>query len=187
MTLDFDAAIRQSIEAKKSLSKEDITAASKIIIESLKKGGKVLLCGNGGSAADAQHMAGELVGKFKMERKALAAVSLSTDTSILTALANDYGQEIIFSRQVEALGKKEDVLVAFSTSGTSPNIIAAVLQAKKSGMHVIGFTGSKGEKLKKLSDVCVMVASDDTPRIQEAHQLAYHLVCALVEEELFKK
>ncbi|MFH1402717.1 MAG: D-sedoheptulose 7-phosphate isomerase [Candidatus Altiarchaeota archaeon] len=177
--------IEESINAKKTINAGDVESAAELIISVYKSGGKVLLCGNGGSAADCQHIAGEFVGRFKKERRALPAVSLSTDTSILTALANDYGVDVLFSRQVEALGSEGDVLMAFSTSGTSPNIIAAVEKARERGMKVIGFTGSKGGKLKALSDVCVMIDSSDTPRIQESHITAAHIICGLVEESIF--
>ncbi|MBD3387538.1 MAG: D-sedoheptulose 7-phosphate isomerase [Candidatus Altiarchaeales archaeon] len=175
----------ESIKVKEKLSPEDIAAAADLITEAFNSGGKILLCGNGGSAADCQHIAGEFIGRFKKERDALPAISLSTDTSILTALANDYGGDIIFSRQVEALGREGDVLVAFSTSGTSPNIIKAAEAARDRKMKVIGFTGANGEKLKKLSDVCIMAGSKDTPRIQEAHITAAHIICGLVEANLF--
>ncbi len=177
--------VADSVEALEKLSADDIVAAAELIVETFRSGGKVLLCGNGGSAADCQHIAAEFVGRYKMERNALHAVALTTDTSILTALANDYGGGVIFSRQVEALGVEGDVLLAFSTSGTSPNVLKAVESAKKKGMMVIGFTGSKGKKLAGLSDVCIMVDSEDTPRIQEGHITAAHVVCGLVEEELF--
>jgi D-sedoheptulose 7-phosphate isomerase len=177
--------IEESIEAKKKLPLKEIEAAAKLIIESYKLGGKVLLVGNGGSAADCQHIAGELVGKFKKKRDALMAVSLTTDSSILTALANDYGGDVIFSRQVEALGEEGDILMAFSTSGTSPNILKAIEAAKKKKMKVVGFTGQKGAEFKSASDICIMVASQDTPRIQESHITAAHIICGLVEEALF--
>jgi len=174
--------IEESIEAKKRLPVKDIEDAAKLITAAIKSDRKILLCGNGGSAADCQHIAGELVGRFKKERKALPAISLATDTSILTALTNDYGGEVIFARQVEALGAEGDVLIAFSTSGTSPNILRAVEAARKKRMKVVGFTGSKGGKLKAASDVCIMAASDDTPRIQECHITAAHIICGLVED-----
>jgi len=177
--------IRASIDAKGKLSVEDIAAAADTIASALTAGKKILLCGNGGSAADCQHIAGEFVGRFKKERAAWPAVALSTDTSVLTALTNDYGVDIVFSRQVEALGQEGDVLMAFSTSGTSPNVIKAVEEARKRKMMVIGFTGSRGAKLKSLSDVCIMAASDDTPRIQECHITAAHIICGLVEDALF--
>jgi len=176
--------IEESAKAVKALSAQEIIVAKDIIAKAMSSGGKLLICGNGGSAADAQHMAGELVGRFKMERKALTAISLSTDTSILTALANDYGAKAIFARQVEALGTDGDVLLAISTSGTSPNIIAAVEQAKKTGMKVIGMTGAQGGKLKEMSDATITSASSDTPRIQEAHATAIHLLCQMLEAQL---
>jgi D-sedoheptulose 7-phosphate isomerase len=177
--------IQASVDAKKRLSHEDIAEAAHVITAAFLAGNKVLLAGNGGSAADCQHIAGEFVGRFKKERKALPAIALSTDTSILTALLNDYGPEIIFSRQVEALGAEGDVLIAFSTSGSSPNILKAAAAARAKGMKVIGFTGSKGAKLKAKSDVCITAASDDTPRIQECHTTAAHIICGLVEDALF--
>lgn len=174
-----------SIAALSSIGADDVVEAARLIASCLKEGGKVLLAGNGGSAADCQHIAGELVGRFRKERSALPAISLATDTSVLTALTNDYGGKIIFKRQVEALGAEGDVLIAFSTSGTSPNILEAVDEAKKKGMKVVGFTGKGGEKLRKESDVCIIVDSADTPRIQEAHITAAHIICGLVEESLF--
>ncbi|MCX6695743.1 MAG: D-sedoheptulose 7-phosphate isomerase [Candidatus Altiarchaeota archaeon] len=182
------AQLGESVRVKEALKSQagEIEAAVSIILNAFKSGGKVLLCGNGGSAADCQHMAGEFVGRFKKERKALPAMALSTDTSILTALTNDYGGEIIFSRQVEAHGRKGDVLIAISTSGSSPNIMLAIDAAKSLGMKVIGLTGSKGEKMRKACDLCIMVPSSDTPRIQESHLAVEHIICGLVERELFK-
>ncbi|MBU0762826.1 MAG: SIS domain-containing protein [Candidatus Altiarchaeota archaeon] len=179
--MEVKKSIDKSIRAIKSLREEDILEAADIVVSSIKNGGKLLLCGNGGSAADCQHISGELVGKFRYQRMALPAISLSADTSILTALANDFGADEIFRRQVEALGEKGDVLFALSTSGTSPNIISAVDEARKKGLKVVGFTGSKGSKLKSLCDVCIMAESEDTPYIQEAHAVAYHLICGIVE------
>ena len=161
---------------------EPIVGAARMITESLKAGGTVYLCGNGGSAADAQHIAGELMGRFKRERKALAAVALSTDTSILTCIANDYAYEKVFSRQVEALVKKGDVLWAFSTSGTSPNIIAAVKSAKEKGAGVLAFTGRAKSELEQLADICFCAPNESTARSQEIHQIAYHVICDLVEQ-----
>jgi len=161
---------------------EPIAAAARMITESLKAGGTVYLCGNGGSAADAQHIAGELVGRFRRERKALAAVALSTDTSILTCIANDYAYEKVFARQVEALVKKGDVLWAFSTSGTSPNIIAAVKSAKEKGASVLAFTGRAKSELEQLADICLCAPNESTARSQEIHQIAYHVICDLVEQ-----
>ena len=154
------------------------------IIAAYKKGGKVVLCGNGGSAADAQHLAGELVGRFKLERQAMPAIALTTDTSILTALANDYGYETVFSRQVEALVNENDVVIAISTSGNSPNVIAAIETAKRKGAKTIGLTGASGGRLAEAAQLALEVPSDDPPRIQEAHITIGHIVCELVEKAL---
>ncbi len=156
---------------------------SKTIINSLNKNGCIYLCGNGGSAADAQHIAGELIGRFKKDRKALPAVALSTDTSILTCISNDFSFEDIFSRQVEALLKPSDVLWALSTSGKSPNIISAAKLAKEKGAKVIAFTGKPGSKLEEISDLCLSVNTDASSNAQEIHQLAYHIICELIENE----
>lgn len=163
-----------------------LPAAAKLLIDSLEAGGCIFICGNGGSAADAQHIAAELVGRFRRERKALPAVALTTDTSALTAIGNDYGFEHIFSRQVEALVKKGDVLWAFSTSGTSKNILAAVSSAKKKEAKVLAFTGKPKSPLEKLSDVCVALGGT-TATVQEIHQVAYHILCDLVEEHFAHK
>jgi D-sedoheptulose 7-phosphate isomerase len=146
---------------------------------------KILIAGNGGSAADAQHFAGELVSRFYFDRPALAAIALTTDTSILTAIGNDYGYETIFSRQVQGLGMMEDVLIAISTSGNSPNILRALQQAKQQGLTTIGLTGRTGGKMKSLCDICLCAPSDSTPRIQECHLVLEHILCAWIEEELF--
>ena len=161
---------------------ETIASIAQAITEALMQNGTVYLCGNGGSAADAQHIAGELVGRFRRERKALAAVALSTDTSIITSIANDYAYENVFSRQVEALVREGDILWAFSTSGTSANIIAAVHAAKKKGTRVIAFTGTINSKLEQIADICFCADSESTARSQEIHQLGYHIICDLVEE-----
>lgn len=169
----------------KETAQQAASAAQKIT-DCLKKGGKLLICGNGGSAADSQHFAAELSGRYKKERKALAAVSLTTDTSALTAIGNDYGFERIFARQVEALGKKGDVLIALSTSGNSPNVLEAIGAAKKQGMAVIGFAGASGGKMKPLCDICICVSSQNTPRIQEAHITLIHIICEIAENEFAK-
>ncbi len=161
---------------------ETIAAAAGAIIKAIKQNGTVYLCGNGGSAADAQHIAGELVGRFKRERKALPAVSLSTDTSILTSIANDYSYKNVFARQVEALVKEGDILWAFSTSGSSANVIAAAKLAKKKGACVLAFTGKTNSPLERIADICFCAANESTARGQEAHQLAYHIICDLVEQ-----
>jgi len=162
----------------------DIEKAIEIIIGALKKGGKLILCGNGGSAADAQHIAAELVGRFKEERKALAAIALTTDTSILTAIGNDYGYKYVFKRQVEALANKGDILLAISTSGNAPNVIEVVELANKIGLKTIALTGGSGGKLAKAATLSIIVPSVKTPRIQESHIAIGHIICELVEETL---
>ncbi len=161
-----------------------IEAIAKLIIKSLKKGGTIYICGNGGSAADAQHIAGEMIGRFMRERKAMAAVALTTDTSVLTSVGNDYGYDSIFVRQVEGLIRKGDVLWVLSTSGSSPNVIAAAKLAKKKGAKVAAFTGRSGSKLEKIADACFCAADKASCRSQEIHQLAYHIVCDIVEAEM---
>lgn len=154
--------------------------------EALKSGNKVLFCGNGGSAADAQHLAAELIGRFQKERRSLASVALTTDTSILTAVANDYGYDEVFARQVEGLGRSGDVLIGISTSGNSANVVKAALKARDTGMHTIAFTGEGGGKLKDICDITFAVASKVTARIQEMHIMVGHIICELVEEEYDK-
>lgn len=160
---------------------ETIAVIADAITRTLEQNGTVYICGNGGSAADAQHIAGELVGRFCRERKALAAVALSTDTSILTSIANDYAYERVFARQVEALVRRNDILWAFSTSGTSANVLAAVETAKDRGARVIAFTGRSNTRLEQMADLCFCADSESTARSQEIHQLAYHIICDLVE------
>jgi len=160
---------------------ERVAAVAEAIIRALEHNGTVYLCGNGGSAADAQHIAGELVGRFRRERKALAAVSLSTDTSIITSIANDYAYENVFARQVEALVREGDILWAFSTSGSSASVIAAAESAKQKGAYIITFTGTNNSKLEQIADICFCADSESTARSQEIHQLAYHIICDLVE------
>ncbi len=160
---------------------EAIAAIAEAIVRSLEQDGTVYLCGNGGSAADAQHVAGELVGRFRRERKALAAVALSTDTSVVTCIANDYSYEKVFARQVEALVRKTDVLWAFSTSGSSANVIAAAEAARKKGACVVAFTGRSNSKLEQMAEICFCAESESTARSQEIHQLAYHIICDLIE------
>jgi len=151
------------------------------VIASLRSGGKVLLCGNGGSAAQAQHIAAEFVGRFKRERQALASISLTTDTSILTSLGNDYGYDLIFARQVESIGSSGDVLIALSTSGNSPNVLKAVEIAKSKKIKTAAFTGLKGGKLGDATSLVFRASSDDTSHIQEAHIAALHALCDVVE------
>lgn len=149
----------------------------------LATGNKILFCGNGGSAADSQHIAAELIGRFQKERRSLAAIALTTDTSILTAVGNDYGFEDLFSRQVEGLGRSGDILIGISTSGNSKNVVKAVEAARNVGMHTFAFTGESGGKLAELCDLTFAVPSKVTARIQEMHILAGHILCELVEEE----
>ena len=179
----FDKNIELHRVAKEQLSPQ-IARAADLIIEALKQGHKLLLCGNGGSAADAQHIAAELVGRFKKERRGLPAIALTTDTSIMTSIANDYWYDLLFARQVEALGDKGDVLIAISTSGNSVNIIRAVETAKFKGLKTIGFLGSDGGKLKDLVDLPLIVSSQESDRIQEVHILIGHLLCHLVDAHI---
>lgn len=159
----------------------DISLAVEMIVNSMKVGGKLMLCGNGGSAADSQHIAAEFTGRFIKDRKPLPAMSLTTDTSALTCISNDYSFEHVFSRQVEALGKKEDILIGISTSGNSINVIKAFEIAKLQGIKTIGFLGNKGGKIKSLSDVSLLIPSNVTARIQEAHIFIGHIICQNVE------
>lgn len=161
---------------------EQIEAASQILIQTLQQGGKILLCGNGGSAADCQHIAAEFVVRYELKRKALPAIALTTDSSILTAHANDIGFETVFSRQIEALGNEKDCLIAISTSGKSPNILKAVDAAKRKGLSVIVLSGCKGGDLANLANISIIVPSDITARIQEAHILIGHWWCGVVEQ-----
>lgn len=182
--------IRESIKVKEAviikLSK-DIKDTASLIAVSLKKGGKVILFGNGGSAADAQHIAAEFIGRFKLERQALASISLTTNTSVLTSIANDYGYEEVFSRQLEGIASKNDIAIGISTSGNARNVITGLLEAKKLGLKTVALTGSGGGEMANIADISLAVPSDNTPRIQEAHIVIGHVICELVEENLFKK
>ncbi len=183
------AKIEESIEVKEALHQSqaaNIEKAAKLIIASLRGGGKILIFGNGGSAADSQHMAAELVGRFKKERAAMAAIALTTNTSTLTALANDYGYDATFSRQIEALGKEDDVAIGLSTSGNSKNVIAALNKAKSLKIKTIGLTGASGGAMKDICDVMITVGSKNTPRIQESHIMIIHILCELIEDSLTK-
>ena len=184
--------VRRELEESASIKRllaenltDTIVEAAWIIINAYKADKKVLLIGNGGSAADAQHIAGELIGRLKMEREALPAIALTANTSVLTALANDYGYDKVFSRQIEALASAGDVLIAITTSGTSPNVVEAVKTAKSRGVITIALSGRSGGKLKELADLTIMVPSDNTQRIQESHITVGHIICHLVEKELF--
>lgn len=161
-----------------------IESAATLASSSLMRGGKILLCGNGGSAADAQHMACELVGRFLKDRKALPAMALHTNTSDMTAIGNDFGFDHVYARQVEAFGNAGDVLIAISTSGNSQNVLEAASVAKSKGMAIIGLTGENGGKLKDHSDIWLGVPSNQTPRIQEVHILIGHILCELIENAL---
>ncbi|MBI3418609.1 MAG: D-sedoheptulose 7-phosphate isomerase [Proteobacteria bacterium] len=163
---------------------EEVNKAAQLSLQTLKAGGHLFFCGNGGSASDAQHIAAELVGRFMKERRALAATALHANTSTLTAVANDYSYDVIFSRQLEGLAKKGDVLFALSTSGNSKNVLKAAETAKAMGLKVIGLTGSKGGKLAELCDLCLKVPSDHTPRIQEMHIAVGHVICAIIDDAI---
>ena len=183
------AQFAESIEVKQRVLETEIgtlTQIAEILVAALRRGNRVLLCGNGGSAADSQHIAAELVGRFGRERAALPAIALTTDTSILTALANDYSYADVFARQVEAWGSPGDVLVGISTSGNSPNVLKAMRTARERGMHTIGLTGESGGQLPEVADACFRVPSRSTSRIQESHITAGHALCEMIERELFE-
>ena len=179
--------IRASIAAKEAVLNSLVPAIEKAagaILRCIQSGNKVLFFGNGGSAADSQHLAAELVGRYERERRGLAAVALSTDTSILTAVGNDYGFDKIFERQIEALGKKGDVAVGISTSGDSPNVIRGIEKAKGLGLFTVALLGRTGGKLKSLADLALVVPAEKTARIQEAHLMIGHILCERVDELL---
>lgn len=184
--------IQESINVKvEVLANESLLSTVKdcvdLMVSAFERGKKVLFCGNGGSASDAQHLAAELTGRFYTDRDALPAEALHCNTSYLTAVANDYSYDVIYSRLLKGIGNAGDVLVGLSTSGNSENIIKAFEVAKEKGMHTIAFTGSTGGKLKDISDYLINIPSDDTPRIQECHILLGHIICQLVEEIYFKE
>ncbi|MBN1360823.1 MAG: SIS domain-containing protein [Sedimentisphaerales bacterium] len=188
MTTGAIQSIQRAIDIHKAMvarfegeAPETVRAMAETIVQAIRAGGTVYLCGNGGSAADAQHIAGELVGRFRTERRALPAVALSTDSSVLTSVANDYGYDQTFARQVEALVGKNDVLWALSTSGVSPNVIEAVELARRRGARVIAFTGRPDSNLEALADLCLCAEAELPAHSQEIHQLAYHIICDLVE------
>ena len=185
---ELDKAVRnmQALAADAAMQAQ-LEQAVTLCVEALRGGRKLLFAGNGGSAADAQHWAGELVSRFYYDRPGLAAIALTTDSSILTAIGNDYGYDYTFARQVEALGRGGDVLIAISTSGNSPNILRAADAARARGIRVIGFTGESGGKLAPLADICFRMPSGETPRIQEGHELIGHMLCALVEAEMYPR
>lgn len=180
----------ETVHSRMASSEEFVSSITETAVmcrTALRMGNKILLAGNGGSAADAQHLAAELVNRFNYERPAIAAISLSTDTSVITSVGNDSGFESLFSRQVEALGKSGDILILLSTSGNSPNIVKAAISGKEMGMVVAGFTGMKENRLADLSNIVIKVPSDSIPRIQEGHILAGHILCDLIEAEIHPK
>lgn len=164
----------------------EVEAAAQACINSINGGGKILLAGNGGSAADAQHIAGEFVSRFAFDRPGLPAIALTTDTSILTAIGNDYGYEKLFARQVQAHGQKGDVFIGYSTSGKSPNVLLAFEEARSRGLICVGFTGNRGGAMRDLCDYLLEVPTADTPKIQEGHLVLGHILCGLVENAIFK-
>lgn len=180
---EFRAHISTAQESLDLLEKP-VNESLTLITNALTQGNKLMICGNGGSAADSQHLAAELSGRYKKERKAIAALALSTDTSAITAIGNDYGFDYIFSRQLEALAKEGDVLLAISTSGNSANILNAIQKAKTLRCKTIGLSGKGGGMMKEWCDVNIIIPSDDTPRIQEIHILIGHVLCHLIEERL---
>jgi D-sedoheptulose 7-phosphate isomerase len=182
-------AVQQAVEALQAITPEHQEVIAQMagrLVEALRGGGKILVCGNGGSAADAQHIAGELVGRFRRDRKPLACLALSTDTSIITAVGNDYAFGDIFSRQVDALGRGGDVLLALTTSGNSPNVLAAARAARARGMIVLAMTGRSGGALAGLAELGFMAPADRADLAQQLHQVAYHIICDLVEEAFAK-
>ena len=184
MKNEIKSIIEESIETNKltqSLSPQ-IEKAANLIIDALKKNKKILIAGNGGSASQASHFAAEFIGRYKIERKGLPCIALTTDTSILTAWSNDYNFETVFERQIEALANAGDVFIALSTSGNSKNLIKAIETARKLNVHVIGLLGKDGGKMKNTPSVEIIVPSDNTPRIQEAHLMILHIICELVEK-----
>ena len=187
ITRHFQDSIDTKLRVGSALTPH-IAAASHAMVDCLKKGGKIVSCGNGGSAADSQHFAAELVGRFEREREELAAIALTTDSSILTAVANDYSFDEIFSKQVRALGKAGDILFAISTSGNSKNVVAAIEAAHLKGMHVVGMTGRNGGRIANLmrqGDVLLNVDSQVTTRIQEVHLLTLHCLCDAIDNLMF--
>jgi D-sedoheptulose 7-phosphate isomerase len=184
--------VKNSIEIKQKLLEDDalmalIQEVSEKTVEIYRNGKKTLIAGNGGSAADAQHIAGEFVSKFYFDRPGLPSIALTTDTSILTAIGNDYGYEKLFARQIQANGVEGDMFIGISTSGNSQNVIEALKECKSKGIITVGLTGEKGGKMAEMCDYCIKVPSNETPRVQESHILIGHIICAVVEEALFGK
>lgn len=178
------AAIEEHLAAANALPAQAdlIERMAQALIQVAERGGKILVCGNGGSAADSQHIAAELVGRFKKERRPVAAISLTADTSVLTSLANDYSFDKVFERQVAALGNKGDALIAISTSASSPNVVNALKKARELGLLTIGLLGRDGGSAKQFCDHALVIEGADTPRVQEMHILAAHIICSLIED-----
>lgn len=184
-TAAIEAEFIESIYVKQQVIEGHLSTINDIanlLIESLRAGNKILFFGNGGSAADSQHIAGELVGKFRRVRKAMPAIALTTDTSILTSIGNDFGYDYVFARQIEGLGQPGDVAIGISTSGNSPNVLRALQAARDIGMATVGFTGESGGQMQDYVDICFHAPSDSTPRIQEVHITAGHIICEMVEK-----
>ncbi|MBI2971093.1 MAG: D-glycero-beta-D-manno-heptose-7-phosphate kinase [Candidatus Aenigmarchaeota archaeon] len=187
---EISAYLEESIDVKRAVIEKQldkIEAITKLIIETYKNGNKILVFGNGGSASDAQHFVGELVGRFKVDRAGLPALSLNSDTTILTAVSNDFGYETVFERQVGALANKGDLVIGITTSGNSENVVRAIEKGKAMGLKTVSLTGKDGGRVAKLADISVIVPSDNTPRIQEAHIAIIHIICELLERNLFLK
>lgn len=191
---NFEPRVRRSIQASIAVKQlllndsamvSDMARVSEILVDAFRKGNKPLLFGNGGSAADAQHIAAEFVGRFAFDRPPLPALALSVNTSAVTAIGNDYGFDLLFARQVEALGRPGDVAIGISTSGNSPNVLQGISVAKKLGLHTVALTGASGGKLKGAADFCLCAPSNETPRIQECHILIGHIISELVEGTIF--
>ncbi len=188
----ISSQVKKSIDVKQKLLDSQklmdlIQEVALKCVEVYKNGNKTIIAGNGGSAADAQHIAGEFVSRFYFDRPGLASMALTTDTSIMTAIGNDYGYEKLFSRQVQANGVKGDMFIGISTSGNSANVIEALKECKEKGIITVGLTGEKGGKMAEMCDFCIKVPSNETPRVQEAHILIGHIICAVVEEAIFGK
>jgi len=179
--------VRQSIEIQQAILEDEhllelLNEAASACLRALKRGAKLVFFGNGGSAADAQHLAAELTGRYLLERRPLPAIALTTNTSCLTAIGNDYSYDQVFARQIEALGNKADIAIGISTSGHSKNVIQALRKAKEKGLTTVGLTASTGGELRHVADYCLRIPSEETPRIQEAHILLGHILCEIIEE-----
>ena len=187
---NFEKQIKNRFEESHKIIKKSQSLTLKIdksvnmILDSLRVGGKIIIFGNGGSAADAQHMSAEFIGRYLLERKSIPSIALTTDSSILTSISNDYKFEEVFSRQCEALVNQNDIIIAISTSGNSPNIIRGIKTCMKNGAKVIALTGKDGGKLKNLCNILLNIPSNETPRIQEGHRTVIHIICELVEKEI---